>query len=130
MAELWRAAERGYDSAMLRFITPVILLLVISATSIRAADNVDWPNVGNDKGGMRYSPLDQVNRDSVATLKIAWTYHTNDAAGGTKIEYAPIAIDGAMYVTTLRTRVASLDAATDRQRLTFHPSAGPPPAQA
>src|SRR5258706_7098663 len=123
MAERWRAAEPRYDSAMIRFITRVILLLVISATSIRAADNVDWPNVGNDKGGMRYSPLDQVNRDSVGMLKIAWTYHTKDAAEGTTIECTPIVIDGVMYVTTVRTRVVALDAATGREIWAFDPYA-------
>jgi glucose dehydrogenase len=31
----------------------------------------DWPNVGNDKGGMRFSPLRQINRDNVRDLKVA-----------------------------------------------------------
>jgi quinoprotein glucose dehydrogenase len=78
---------------------------------------------------MRYSPLDQVNRDNVSGLKIAWTYHTKDAAEGTTIECTPIVIDGVMYVTTVRTRVVALDAATGRELWTFDPYAGPAPAK-
>ena len=38
--------------------------------------NVDWPNVGNDKGGTRYSPLRQITTDNVSKLQLAWTYDT------------------------------------------------------
>ena len=37
---------------------------------------VDWPGVGNDPGCMRYSPLEQINRQNVTRLKPVWTYHT------------------------------------------------------
>ena len=32
----------------------------------------DWPNYGNDPGGMRHSALSQINRENVAKLKVAW----------------------------------------------------------
>ena len=31
---------------------------------------------------MRYSPLTQINRDNVAQLKVAWTFHTGDISDG------------------------------------------------
>jgi quinoprotein glucose dehydrogenase len=88
-----------------------------------AAQNTDWPNYGNDKAGARYSPLDQINRDNVTKLQVAWTYHTGDAAEGSTIECTPLVIDGVAYVTTVRTKVAALDAATGNQRWTFDPYA-------
>ena len=36
----------------------------------------DWPNVGNDKGGMRYSPLRQITPANVGSLDLAWKYDT------------------------------------------------------
>ena len=36
----------------------------------------DWPSYGNTLGGSRYSPLDQINADTVANLEVAWTYRT------------------------------------------------------
>ena len=31
-----------------------------------------WPSWGNDPGGMKYAALDQINRDNVKSLRIAW----------------------------------------------------------
>ncbi|HLO98275.1 MAG TPA: PQQ-binding-like beta-propeller repeat protein, partial [Fimbriimonas sp.] len=77
--------------------------------------NVDWQNVGNDKGGMRYSTLSQINRNTVKQLKPAWTYHTGDAEkAGTTIECTPIVIDGVMYITTVKLKVVALNAATGK----------------
>ena len=70
----------------LRFWIGLFLLfawVLVGIVSTRAAvQSVDWPNVGNDKGGMRYSKLDQINRRNVKNLEVAWVYHTGDAAKG------------------------------------------------
>src|SRR5579863_2473999 len=42
----------------------------------------DWPAYGHDAGGMRYSPLTQINKGNVGTLKLAWTFHTGDISNG------------------------------------------------
>ncbi|MEP0845113.1 MAG: pyrroloquinoline quinone-dependent dehydrogenase [Phycisphaerae bacterium] len=104
-------------------LLPLVLALF---SPLHAADSVDWPNVGNDKGGCRYSTLDQINRGNVARLEVAWTWKTGDAGQGTTIECTPIVIDGVMYVTTVRTKIAALDAATGTPRWVFDPYAGPP----
>ncbi len=92
---------------------------------VRKRDTVDWANVGNDKGGMRWSPLRQIDRKTVNSLKIAWTYHTGDAAAeGTTIECTPIVIDGVMYLTTVRTKIVALDAATGQEIWKFDPHTG------
>jgi len=90
--------------------------------------NVDWPNVGNDKGGTRYSRLDQINRNNVGQLDVAWVYHTKDAGPGTTIECTPLVIDGVMYVTTVKTKVVALDAASGKEIWQYDPYAGPPKA--
>jgi len=35
-----------------------------------------WMHYGGDEGGSRFSALDQVNRDNVSNLELAWTYRT------------------------------------------------------
>ena len=84
---------------------------------------VDWPGVGNDPGCMRYSQLDQINRENVTRLKPVWTYHTRELEGrtGKTIECTPIVIDGVMYVTTGYLRVVALDAATGKELWQFDP---------
>jgi quinoprotein glucose dehydrogenase len=45
----------------------------------RGAQNGEWRAYGGDKGGTKYSPLDQITRDNFASLKIAWRWKTPDA---------------------------------------------------
>lgn len=99
------------------FIFPFLL----SAAALAS----DWPNYAGDKGGTRYSPLDQINRQNVARLQIAWTYHTGERPSGKEkppLECTPIVIGGRMYLTTALTRVVALDAATGAQIWTFNPN--------
>jgi quinoprotein glucose dehydrogenase len=84
--------------------------------------SVDWPVVGNDKGGMRYSPLAQIHRGNVRDLQVAWTFRTGDA-DGTTIECTPLVIDGVMYVTSPKVKILALDAATGHEIWRFDPHA-------
>jgi quinoprotein glucose dehydrogenase len=72
---------------------------------------------------MRYSQLDQINRDNVRRLKPIWTYHTEELAGrvGKTLECTPIVIGGVMYITTGYLRVVALNAATGKELWQFDP---------
>jgi quinoprotein glucose dehydrogenase len=87
----------------------------------QSPDDADWPRVGNDSGGMRYSLLRQINADNVRKLQVAWIYHTGDAGEKTTIECTPIVIDGVMYITTARTKVVAVNAATGEKLWQFDP---------
>jgi quinoprotein glucose dehydrogenase len=87
----------------------------------------DWPNYGNDPGGMRHSALSQINRENVARLKVAWTYRTGDISTGhdgrrrSGFETTPILIDGKLYLTTPFNRVIALDPTTGRELWSYDP---------
>jgi glucose dehydrogenase len=107
---------------------PLILLAAaVLATSglpsQAVAQNVDWPNVGNDKAGMRYSPLRQIHTRNVGRLEVAWVFHTGDAApgAGSTIECTPIVVEGMMYVTSPQTKVMAVEAATGQEKWRFDP---------
>ncbi len=36
----------------------------------------EWRSYGHDPGGMRFSPLKQINRTNVQKLQRAWTYES------------------------------------------------------
>ncbi|VTP65683.1 Quinate/shikimate dehydrogenase (quinone) [Leclercia adecarboxylata] len=38
----------------------------------------DWANYGNTPGASRFVALDQITRDNVKDLQVAWTYRTGD----------------------------------------------------
>jgi glucose dehydrogenase len=81
----------------------------------------NWTSVGNDRGGMRYSRLEQINRENVHQLEAAWTYRTGEA--DKTIECTPLVIDGVMYITTNHLRAVALDAATGVEIWSFDPFA-------
>ncbi|HEX8814653.1 MAG TPA: pyrroloquinoline quinone-dependent dehydrogenase, partial [Terriglobales bacterium] len=108
----------------MKLATIPLLLLVCSSLF---AQTTDWPNYGNDPGGMRYSPLTQINRDNVTHLQPAWTFHTGDISDGkgdrrrSGFETTPLMIDGTLYLTTPFNRIVALDPATGKQRWAFDP---------
>ncbi len=109
---------------MRSFLFAVSCLLAGAGPAVaQPAQTVDWPRVGNDAGCMRYSQLDEINRENVTQLKPVWTYHTRELEGrtGKTIECTPIVIDGVMYVTTGYLRVVALDAATGTELWQFDP---------
>jgi quinoprotein glucose dehydrogenase len=87
----------------------------------------EWPHYGADPGGMRYSPLDQINRGNVTRLKVAWTYRTGDMSDGTvyptrsAFECTPIVVDGVMYISTPFSRVDALDPESGKELWNFDP---------
>ena len=104
---------------------PALLLIACAVPALNAQS--DWPNYGNDPGGMRYSTLSQIDRTNVAQLKVAWTFHTGDISDGTGgrrrsgFEGTPILVDGTLYVTTPFNRIIALDPETGKQRWSYDP---------
>jgi quinoprotein glucose dehydrogenase len=103
-----------------------LLSILLRMPALAAAAQSDWPNVFNDKAGTRYSPLDQINRDNVGNLKVAWRYKTGDSHSGSTIECTPLVIDGVMYLTTVTTNVVALKADTGEQLWRYNPHIGSP----
>jgi len=99
-------------------------LIILAAGNLRAQE---WPYYGGDAGGAKYSLLNQVNRDNVNRLKVAWIFNTGDISDGTvyppnsAFECTPLVIDGVMYVTTPFSRVIALEAESGRQIWSFDP---------
>jgi quinoprotein glucose dehydrogenase len=110
----------------------VALAAIVFATFSPAAAQTpgsptEWPTYGNDPGGQRYSPLDQINKQNVTQLKVAWTYHTGDMSDGANdrrksaFENTPIVIDGTMYISTPFSRVVALDPETGQEKWSYDP---------
>jgi len=90
------------------------------------AADAEWPiNGGVDN--IRYSPLTQINRENVSTLKVAWTYDSHDAFKASEMQSNPIVVDGVLYVTTPTLKVVAVNAATGAEIWKFDPSGGAPP---
>jgi quinoprotein glucose dehydrogenase len=108
---------------------PIVALaaLVLGSRSLAAAEsapaNQDWRTHGGDPGHRQHSALDQINRDNVKKLAVAWTYRTGDAAADnrTQIQCHPIIVGSVLYGTSPKLKVFALDAATGRELWVFDP---------
>jgi len=115
---------RGPVAMSCGLVASCVLATVVSAQSVTDGN---WPYYGRDAGGMRYSPLTQINRENVAKLKVAWVFHTGDVSDGKKgnprsgFEATPILVDGTLFVTTGFNRVIALDPETGKQRWAYDP---------
>jgi quinoprotein glucose dehydrogenase len=110
-----------------RFVSTLAVLCFALSAPAQTAHESDWPNYGNDPGGMRYSALTQINSKNVSELKVAWVFHTGDISDGSGdrersgLETTPIMIDGMLYLTTAFNRVIAVDPASGEQRWAFDP---------
>jgi len=94
----------------------------------RSGPVADWPEYGGDKGGLRFSPLDQITAANVDELEVAWIHRSGDwadADGGlapTSFQATPIVVDDTLYYCTPRDRVFALDPETGQQRWVYDPA--------
>ena len=106
-------------------LTAALALLLAAGSSFsqraRPADH-EWKVFGGTAENTHYSPLRQINRDNVASLKVAWSYDTGDAFPGSELQCNPIITGGVLYATTPKMRVIALDAATGGVRWSFDPN--------
>jgi quinoprotein glucose dehydrogenase len=108
----------------MRRIGAFACVLVLLTVLLHGQRDGEWLAYGRDPGGERFSPLDSINRTNVASLQVAWTYHTGDAyqpprGRPTAFEATPLYVDGTLYLSTPLGHVIALDAGTGRPRWIF-----------
>ena len=90
---------------MKRLLNSTVAVLLLTGTAGWANESVlaetakpeQWAIQTGDYANTRYSELDQINRDNVGDLRVAWTFSTGVLRGH---EGSPLVIDDIMYVHT------------------------------
>ncbi|MYM67057.1 membrane-bound PQQ-dependent dehydrogenase, glucose/quinate/shikimate family [Pseudoduganella sp. FT55W] len=90
--------------------TPVPLVPVAAGHAQKS-----WANYGNTPGGSRFAALDQITRDNVGKLEVAWTFHTGDTpisptGNGAEDQQTPLQIGDRVYLCTPHNNVIAVDA--------------------
>lgn len=85
---------------------------------------IDWPVYQGGKHSNQYSPLDQINKENVKDLQVAWEFHTGDKdnKSNTQIQCNPLIINGILYGSSPKLKVFALDAATGEKIWLYDPS--------
>ena len=82
-----------------------------------------WHRSHGDNGGTRFSALDQINRQNVTNLQVAWTYHAQD--GSNYLQCNPIIVDGVMFGPTPGKHIVAVNAANGAELWRFKPEGKP-----
>ncbi len=104
----------------------IALLLSAALYSFDKKTDGEWPVYGHDPGGQRFSPLTDINRENVKTLKVAWTFRTGDAyqpahEKPTAFEATPLYVDGVLYIGTPLGRIIAIDPVTGKESWSYDP---------
>jgi quinoprotein glucose dehydrogenase len=114
----------------IRSLLPPVLLAIASCGGSPVVDDgavAGWPEYGGDKGGLRYSPLAQINRDNVDRLEIAWIHRSGDFSNGsatetkTSLSVTPILVEDQLVFCTPLNRVIAVDPETGAERWSYDP---------
>jgi quinoprotein glucose dehydrogenase len=97
-------------------LTAVSLLMASSPSALLAqgapaAANVDWRTYEGGNHAQSYSPLDQINLDSIKNLEVVWT-HTLDAGAS---QSSPLVVDTTMFLIGANNALVALNAETGQQ---------------
>ena len=108
------------------------LALIGSAHAGDAETNRSWPNFGGTQAGMRYSAIDQINRENVMGLEEAWRFSTGEMTRrsegqitNSSTHNTPVMVAGSIVVCTPFNRVIALDPATGAPRWVFDAEISP-----
>lgn len=79
----------------------------------------NWAAFGGTYGEQHFSPLDEINRETVGRLGLAWSY---DLPPGNPMS-GPIAVNGVLYTATGYSVVRAFDAVSGKLLWTYDPKA-------
>ncbi|MEP7324443.1 MAG: pyrroloquinoline quinone-dependent dehydrogenase [Gemmatimonadota bacterium] len=112
-----------------RRFTIALAALNLAALSAAHGQTTEWSAYGRDAGGTRLAPLADINRGNVARLKLAWTYHTGEAADSTgphnSFEATPLMVNGTLYLSTARGKTIALNPETGVERWVYDAEVDP-----
>jgi PQQ-dependent dehydrogenase (methanol/ethanol family) len=104
-------------------IAPIVLAPAFQPADLGVYAGADWPTIGGDYQGDRYSTLNQITTANVSSLKEAWHIHLGSGTGTQyRGEATPLVYKGVMYMVTGNDDVFALDAATGAQIWSYHSS--------
>ena len=113
---------------MVRFVSRVALGVALAAATaaVGIAQSktaaTDWPSTNYANTANRYSPLDQITAQNVATLEKAWSIHLKPAGYTGRLredEAIPLVIGNTMYLASPYGAIHALDATTGAEKWKF-----------
>ena len=107
----------------MRHLLRLCAVLLLAATPAFA-----WEHWGGDRGGSRFSPLDQITPDNVGNLVRAWEFRTGDldirppeVMKRTKFQATPLLVEDSLIFCSPFNEVIALDPGSGAQKWRYDP---------
>src|SRR5436309_11328088 len=117
------------------FSLTIVALGVLLTASV-LAQNGEWRSYAGDPGSRKYTPLDQINKENVKSLKIAWRRPSVDPQPAAKLtagqtvsnnfRATPLMVNGVLYSPNGIGLVEAFTPGTGQTIWVQDPPAGPP----
>ena len=110
---------------MNRLVASAALVFAGLAGAREPGAMIEWPHVGSEPAHTKYSAVDEITAANVGELEIVWTWEPNEMPleeYGTRpgpFQATPIMVDNVLYLSTMYTRVAALDAGETAWKVPF-----------
>lgn len=89
----------------------------LAPVELKNDGSANWEFYGNDAEGTRFAPFDQITKDNVKDLQVAWSFHTGELAeGASESQNTPSQIGDTVYTCTPTSEVIALDADTGAEK--------------
>src|SRR5581483_12315685 len=85
-------------------------------------NGTDWPAYGRTFSENRFSPLEQINRDTVSRLGLAWTLELPDVWN---VSSAPVEVDGVIYIAVGYSVIYAVEATSGKLLWRYDPKVAP-----
>ncbi|MDH5602896.1 MAG: c-type cytochrome, partial [Cyclobacteriaceae bacterium] len=112
----------SFYSAQCNQIKRIISIVVLTVFLFSCSENkkgqdqyTTWDHYLGDPALTHYSSLDQINRDNVSGLTVAWEYHSGGASPNTVLQTNPLIKDTILYGASPELGIFALHAATGKE---------------
>jgi len=122
-------ASSRLQGLLVSALLAVQMALAVHPAIAQQSPGAEWPYYGGDQGGMKYSPLSQINQNNVEQLELAWKWQPNEKpllefrTRPGAFQATPLMIENVLYLSTPYNRVVALDANNGRELWAFDPKA-------
>ena len=100
---------------------PLAVAEIDNAALGNEADGTDWPAFGRTFSEQRFSPLDQINRQTVHKLGLAWSMELPEW----NVSSAPVEADGVIYIAVGFSVIYAVDAVSGKLLWSYDPKIEP-----
>jgi quinoprotein glucose dehydrogenase len=97
-----------------RTVPMLLFAFVLAAGFAGGAEHKEkaWADYGGGPSNSHYLPTDQITKENVNQLQVAWTYPTRDTSS---YYFNPVIANNVMYVLARNTSLVALDATTGKE---------------